>query len=198
MYYSPLPLPPRPTPYLTPVEAPARPAAAPTTQRPPETCVQDAARQALGSREFPPRPHARAQDEPGQGRAPPPVPAEPRVVHAAPGPAGCPPPPPPKLPGRGSPRTSLPGRHQWFRRSSASNPSPHREGPATRPPPPQGAGLSPPARPHLRRGPQSPLPPPSPSPSPVARWPCPETSRRCPALAALARKAAAAAPSRFK
>lgn len=104
MYYSPLPLPPRPTPYLTPVEAPARPGAAPTTQRPPETCVQDAARQAPGSREFPPRSHARAQDEPGRPR--PRSGAGGRIAPSGPRglrPSGCPRP-------RRSPAAAHPGR----------------------------------------------------------------------------------------
>lgn len=185
-----MPLPPRPTPHLTPVEAPARSRGLPTsTYSPP----RPAARTPATSAASPGSSHRdRDRDEPGPCRAPS---AGPRRARRSPRglrPDSRPSRPPWRRPGHSSPRTSRPHRHQWVHCLSRRNPSPHLEEPATSPPVStarhalQGPGLRPVPRPPPPR-PQSPLPPPP--PSPVTRWPCPATSGRCPASAVRARKA---------
>lgn len=156
----------------------------PRTQCPPKTCGRQVAHQGHTSWEVPPRSFTSAPDRAGRRprsrRGSPQIPEARRLrlTHdESPAPTAVGPPPvraPPESArggaGDASPRVYRPPR--------AAGTWPPSAGP--RPPPPR---------------PQCPLPPPS--PSPVARWPCPATSRRCPALAAWARKAAAA-PSRFK
>ena len=136
------------------------------------------------------------------------VPAESRVVHAnPPGPRQLPLSPPPEGPRPRLTRDETPAptpgdRSTTPRRAPRVGPGKSRGPVHLRPPPGprrrDRPGLSPQTRAHLRRGrgPRS-TPRPRPSSSPAAGWPSPATSGRRPALAAWARKAAAA-PSRFK
>lgn len=204
-----MPRPPRPTLYTDGCGSPRLvPGCPPATRRPPhKPAARTAPTRVAAPGGFPPRPHASTENEqgPAQGAGARRVPRGPRGPHR--GPASCPCPRPLKGPGRGLPGTRLPRRHQGNRsttprRAPRVGPGRSRGHVHLRPPPGprrrDRPGLSPQTRAHLRRGrgPRS-TPCPRPLSSPAAGWPSPATSGRRPALAARARKAAAA-PSRFK